>query len=70
MSASKEETTLARESLIYLLLRAKFFNHSNIKSLGVEIDSVEMTLKLPRAKKNHILKQRQTHLENLLVTIQ
>ena len=70
MAASKEEMTLARESLIYLLLRAKFFNHSNMKFLGVGIDSVEMTLKLPQAEKNHILKQRQTHLENLLVTIQ
>ena len=52
MVASKEEITLARDSLIYLFL-------------GVEIDSVEMTLKLLKAKKDQILNQCQTLLEKL-----
>ena len=65
MVASKEEITLARDSLIYLLQALGFFDPSKIKFLGVEIDSVEMTLKLLKAKKDQILNHCQTLFEKL-----
>ena len=44
---------------------ARFFDPSKIKFLGVEIDSVEMTLNLLKAKKDQILNRCQTLLEKL-----
>ena len=64
MAASKEELTFARGTLIYLLQNLGFLINrkksvlepcQNIQFLGMEVNSIEMTLTLPREKKGKIV---------------
>ena len=67
MAASKEELTFARGTLIYLLQNLGFLiNHKksvlepcqNIQFLGMEVNSIEMTLTLPREKREDCVTMR------------
>ena len=60
MTSSTDEMTLTRDNLIYMWKVLGFFiniekpvlqNTQKIELLGMEIDSVEMTLKIPQGKR-------------------
>ena len=77
MASSVEKMTLARDALTFLLQGLGFL--INIKSvlqpcqviqfLGMEIDSVNMTLGLTQEEKDQIVQQCQSPLRRLSVTI-
>ena len=78
MAASREEIIVARDTLIYLLQGLGFLINIKksvleptqfIEFLGIEINSLEMTLQLPQEKKNQIVTQCQGLLEKSNVTI-
>ena len=71
MAPSKEELTLARDTVVYLLQNLGFLINKkksvlepcqNIQFLGMEINSIEMTLTLAQEKKGKIAQQCQNLL--------
>ena len=78
MAASVEELTLARDTLIYLLQNLGFLINikksvlqpcQTIQFLGMEINSIDMTVTLPQEKKDHIVKQCQDLLRKSSVSL-
>ena len=78
MAASVEELTLARGTLIYLLQNLGFLINikksvlqpcQTIQFLGMEINSIDMTVTLPQEKKDQIVKQCQDLLRKSSVSI-
>ena len=78
MASSTDELTLVRDNLIYVWQGLGFLinieksvlqTNEKIELLGMEIDSVEITLRLPKGKKDQIVGQCQTLLEIPLITI-
>ena len=78
MVSSTEEITLARDTLIFFLQGLGFLINIQksvfqpchvIQFLGIEIDSVNMTLGLPQKKKEQIVQQCQSPLRRSSVTI-
>ena len=65
MASSKEELTLVRDTLIYLLQNLGFLINrkksvlepcQNIQFLGMEVNSIKMTLTLPQEKEGKIVR--------------
>ena len=78
MVSSTEEITLARDTLIFFLQGLGFLINIQksvfqpchvIQFLGIETDSVNMTLGLPQEKKDQIVQQCQSPLRRSSVTI-
>ena len=77
MAASVEELTLARDTIIYLLQNLGFLINikksvlqpcQTIQFLGMEINSIDMTVTLPQEKKDQIVKQGQDLLRKSSVS--
>ena len=78
MAPSKEEMTLARDTVVYLLQNLGFLINKkksvlepcqNIQFLGMEINSIKMTLTLAQEKKGKIAQQCQNLLGKSSVSI-